>query len=124
MYELRILRMKCQFIIFVRMNKALQNIRTFLLLFLFLFPFAEKEMHAWEHRNDEHCDSPNEKHFHEMEHNCDICDLSAPETLASNTDDPAIIAYVAIPFSFSFSADFFSSDPLLQLSPRAPPFIS
>lgn len=64
------------------MKVLLKNISSIFLLFLFLFPLVEKEMHALEHADDFHCSSV-DKHFHELEHSCSLCDYTMPATLGS-----------------------------------------
>ncbi len=105
------------------MCKEIKKYLTFVLLFLFLFPMVEKELHALEHSADKHCIA-NEKHFHELEHHCDICDLNitTPFTL-SNFDNRA-------PFRFSEKLIFcshtaiFISSPANSFLPRGPPYFS
>ncbi len=50
------------------------------LLLLFLFPVVEKQLHIYEHSADEHCYA-SDKHFHEMEHTCSICEFTLIDTL-------------------------------------------
>lgn len=57
------------------MRKELLNYFSLFLLLLFLFPIAEKQIHALQHIDDIHC-TASDKHFHEQEHHCDICDLT------------------------------------------------
>lgn len=58
-----------------QMRKELQKYFSLFLLLLFLFPIAEKQVHALQHLDDIHC-TATDKHFHEQEHHCDICDLT------------------------------------------------
>lgn len=48
-------------------------------LFLFLFPMAEKGIHAFEHQSDLHC-SAADKHFHTLEHTCSLCDFTITDS--------------------------------------------
>jgi hypothetical protein len=61
------------------MKKFLSTYGSLFLLATFLFPLAEKELHAWEHRFDTHCNEKSEKHIHTEEHHCSICDFSFTE---------------------------------------------
>jgi hypothetical protein len=45
------------------------------LLGLFLFPLVEKQVHAFEHADEFHCNST-DQHFHDVEHSCSICDYT------------------------------------------------
>jgi len=65
------------------MNNALKKYCSILFLFLFLFPQVEKEIHAFEHLDDVHC-TATDKHFHELEHTCSICDY----THSNSTESP------------------------------------
>lgn len=72
------------------MPSEIKKYLSFILLFFFLFPMVEKEFHAFEHSTDEHCIA-NEKHFHDLEHHCDICDLTITDSnTPANTDYPII----------------------------------
>ncbi|MBL7884722.1 MAG: hypothetical protein JNL69_11680 [Bacteroidia bacterium] len=65
------------------MKEIFKKYCSILFLILFLFPQVEKEIHAFEHLNDFHC-TATDKHFHELEHACSICDY----TLSSSTETP------------------------------------
>jgi hypothetical protein len=54
------------------MHKDFKKYISLAILLLFLFPMVEKQIHAFEHSADKHC-TANEKHFHELEHHCDVC---------------------------------------------------
>lgn len=75
------------------MNKHLKKYSAFCFLFLLLFPIAEKAFHALEHQDEIHC-SIIDKHFHEQEHECSICDF----TITDSNDVP----YTDISFIISF----------------------
>jgi hypothetical protein len=66
------------------MRKELQKYLSLLLLVLFLFPMLEKQRHAFEHVADKHC-TANEKHFHEEEHHCSICDFTITDSTTSTS---------------------------------------
>jgi hypothetical protein len=67
------------------MHKQLKRYISFFFLFLFLFPQAEKQIHAFAHASELHCSS-SDKHFHEPEHSCPICDFTSTDSspLAEN----------------------------------------
>ena len=95
------------------------------LLLLFLFPQAQKGWHDFEHRHDTHCYATAEIHLHQLEHVCEICDISIAVGIKSSFVNYDIVLN-SIQFSFSdgvvksFPASFWQS-----LPPRAPPvFVS
>lgn len=48
------------------------------IFFLVVFAHAliQQEIHALEHADDFHCKSVSEKHIHEQEHDCSLCDFT------------------------------------------------
>lgn len=55
-----------------------QQIKKYVSLFFLLtlfFPILEKAHHELEHKDDIHC-TASDKHFHELEHNCSICEFT------------------------------------------------
>jgi len=60
-----------------------KNIIAFVLLLLFLIPTAEQTLHAISHANDVHCNTLNEKHYHEQEHHCSFCDFNVVDSYSS-----------------------------------------
>jgi hypothetical protein len=104
------------------MREQFKKISAYFLLFLFLFPTIEKQLHAFEHRSDEHCVAT-DKHFHAQEHHCSICDFTvAPNHPSAETKFQFIL------FSTSFlyvsqrvSTPIATTDYLLPS--RAPPIV-
>lgn len=102
------------------MYKQLKKYYAFFFLFLLLFPLVEKGLHALEHHDEVHC-SIIDKHFHEQEHECSICDFTINESNGSPSNDFAftisyqnfsyqeLVLSLHIPFSYS------------NLPSRAPP---
>lgn len=102
------------------MQKQLKKYLSFFFLFLLLFPLAEKGVHAFEHHDEVHC-TITDKHFHELEQECSICDFTIIDSNGiPNTDVKFIsvsqsntfqefIQSVKIPFAYS------------NLPSRAPP---
>jgi hypothetical protein len=103
-------------------SKKVTNYLSFFFLLLFLFPQAEKQIHAFQHKNDTHC-STTDKHFHNPEHNCSICDFTATDSNAISEND----------FSFTISGSQFLYEPFIEnvnsvktfhhLPSRAPPLV-
>lgn len=95
---------------------------SFVLLFLFLFPMVERELHAFEHSADKHC-TANEKHFHDLEHHCDSCDL----TISDSNESPEVYyQFILSISSFSFQSHIESVNipaSYQNLPPRAPPIV-
>ena len=90
------------------------------LLFLFLFPLVEIGIHDFSHRNDSHCLS-NQKHFHQQEHNCSLCDYNTSTSDAS-LPKPEVLASVSFPVFYSSLTESEVLAPVqYNLSPRAPP---
>ena len=104
------------------MHKQIKQIVSFILLFIFLFPLVERELHTSEHLRDNHCTTGN-KHFHNLEHHCSICDFTITDSNKPNDVDYQLVV------SFKqFSFQSFSENPNIpcafQLLPsRAPPIV-
>lgn len=104
------------------MQRQLKKYFPFLFLFLFLFPMVEKQVHAFVHSEDLHC-SATDKHFHEPEHNCSICDFTSTD---SNTIAENHFSFVVSEFEFAynpFSERINIPSTFLHLPSRAPPVI-
>lgn len=85
------------------MNKNSYRLWIISLFFLgiFVFPNAVREVHIAEHHETDHCLAKDTQHFHEKEHQCNLCD---------------------------FHFDIFENDELkavsvLNLSPSSKPFV-
>lgn len=102
------------------MNNHLKKYQVLFLLFLLFFPIVEKGLHALEHHDELHC-TITDKHFHEQEHECSICDFTITDTNGSPSNEVSFIissqnfSYqkftreLSIPFAYS------------NLPSRAPP---
>ena len=102
------------------MHKRLTKYLSLFLLLTFLFPIAEKQVHAFEHSTDKHC-TASDKHFHEQEHHCDICDITL-----TDTGFPAAANYrfIASVHTFLFSLPYesvYHPGTFQNLPARAPP---
>jgi hypothetical protein len=92
-------------------------------LFLFLVPTIEKELHAFEHKDDLHCTS-NDKHFHEQEHTCSVCDFNCSSSSSIPVSEVQFILS-SKQFSFnSFSENVYIVKTFSSLPARAPPIAS
>ena len=90
------------------------------LLVVFLFPMAEKELHSLEHRNDTHCSST-QKHFHQNEHHCFICDYITPHNNGASVTIKECTIDTSV-FEYTLKTDsFFSRQQKAHLPSRAPP---
>ena len=90
------------------------------MLLLFLFPMVEKHVHAFEHSKDKHC-TANEKHFHEEEHHCTICDFTITD---SNPGTGAGYQFITSSQQFIFSVlpeSIYLQGAHYNLPARAPP---
>lgn len=64
------------FYIFALMLRKFPILRALFLLTVFAYPQVQNPLHAFEHRNDFHCDATAEQHLHTSEHICALCDFS------------------------------------------------
>lgn len=102
------------------MQKQLKKYFPFLFLFLFLFPMVEKQVHAFAHHEDIHC-SATDKHFHELEHNCSICDFTSTDS-NTTTDNHFSFVISEIEFTYNpFTESVSTPFAFLHLPSRAPP---
>lgn len=91
-----------------------------LFLLIFLFPLVEKQIHEFEHKDDIHC-SASDKHFHELEHNCSVCDHTLIDSTYSATTDYQLTLSFQ-PFSFRpFVESIHTPEAFQYLPARAPP---
>ncbi len=102
------------------MHTQLKKYFSILFLFLLLFPIIEKGLHSYEHQKDLHC-TATEKHFHDLEHACSICDFT---TTDSNNSPESGVQFIisAKEFSFfPFTQQLKIPYPYSNLPSRAPP---
>ncbi len=103
--------------------RKLKSIFSLFTLLVFLFPLMEKEIHALEHADDIHCSSI-DKHFHELEHNCELCDFTnviSDPPLFTHAD--FLLAELRVQ-NFNFTEKKTSSREKEFTSLRAPPVVS
>lgn len=102
------------------MRQQLKKYGSIFLLLLFLFPLVEKQLHIFDHLDETHCVST-DKHFHEQEHSCRICEftISTPGIL------PDIHLHFILSeevFTFqSFKESVHTPEAFQDLPSRAPP---
>ncbi len=104
------------------MKEILNRYCSIALLLLFLFPLVEKEIHAMEHMNDFHC-TATDKHFHEQEHTCSLCDYSVPDS-----NELEISYYQFSTYGKNISFDLYTTclhtpSPFQDIPSRGPPII-
>ena len=98
-----------------------KKIYSLLLLLLFLFPVVEKEVHSYEHKDDFHCTTKSDKHFHSKEHYCSICDFNIPFVDAPIAYQSDFIILFKTVTHLIYTPGLISAGPDYCLSPRAPP---
>jgi hypothetical protein len=89
-------------------------------MLLFLFPLVEKELHAFEHADDFHC-TATDKHFHEQEHSCEICDYTLNDTYSTIQCDFQFILDVQSLEFYSSLENVYIPTAFSDLPSRAPP---
>ena len=83
---------------------------------------VEKNIHAFEHLDEAHCTAL-DKHFHEMEHNCSICDFTITDS-NSISDEKYTFIITGVPFLFqNFNESIHTSNDFHHLPSRAPPIV-
>ena len=104
------------------MYKQITKYLSLFLLSLFLFPMAEKGVHALEHSTDIYC-TAGSKHFHNIEHNCAICDFSINDS-NNPVNSPSQFVVPCGRVSFNFFSESVNAPCAFQDIPsRAPPTI-
>lgn len=83
---------------------------------------AEKELHALKHTNDEHCQS-GEKHFHQQEHHCFICDfIISTTTSVKTTNDENVLFASFLKYTSKYVSNL-SIERIDNTSSRGPPAV-
>lgn len=106
------------------MKRNLRKYLSYVVLFAFLYQFAEKGIHVFEHEEESHCAEHWEKHFHDKDHDCFICDLDL------------VSQYAFVNFGENFNFNFVLANTISEqqveilynysdlFSPRGPPNFS
>lgn len=92
-----------------------------MVVFHLLAPGAIKTVHDFHHLSDVVCHEQNVKHYHQLEHHCNLCDFNLPvlgdgTILIWHTHLQVISAGVILA-----GTEFLSSEIKSLFSPRAPP---
>jgi len=104
------------------MQKHFKKYFSVFFLALLLFPMVEKQVHAYEHRDDIHC-SATDKHFHTLEHSCSICDYTSTDSNPS-AENRITFYITAVNFQHTcFSAGINIPTAFQDLPSRAPPLV-
>jgi hypothetical protein len=102
------------------MRSVLKKHLSIFLLGIFLFAYTEKSAHDILHADDMHCNAQHEKHFHDQEHHCFICDftISLFDNTSNNSESSflrhttdAVFAIAESTFSYSASHSSFTRGP-------------
>jgi hypothetical protein len=104
------------------MQKKINKYFSVFFLILFLFSLVEKQAHAFQHQNDSHC-LATDKHFHNVEHNCSICDFTSTDSNTSTEND---FTFIISSSEFSYNAFQQNTNSLKSfhhLPSRAPPVV-
>ncbi len=91
------------------------------LLALFVFPQAYSAWHSFGHKDDFHCLAVDEKHFHQTENSCDLCDHLLPSSAELWSQQVFQIALHACLSQVSNFKTLFISNDLFDCSGRGPP---
>jgi hypothetical protein len=103
------------------MKRSFGRILSCLFLLLFLYPLAEKELHAFQHSDDFHCASST-AHFHAPEIKCSFCDIYVQEFADEKQDHHDYLPPSPTVVEFPLLSREAISLPSLYISLRAPPF--
>jgi len=103
------------------MRSIIKKYSSLLLLSIFLFAYTEKSVHDMLHADDAHCHSLTEKHYHNQEHHCVICDfdistfgadsLPAQLSFANLSFTDAVFIPIQTALSFGISNSFYNKGP-------------
>ncbi|HRG37031.1 MAG TPA: hypothetical protein PK289_00725 [Bacteroidia bacterium] len=102
------------------MHQQLKKYGSLFLLLLFLFPFVEKQIHTYQHADDERCISA-DKHFHSEEHSCSICDYTLTQPCFITDAPPLVILSEQCIYLKQFTESVHTPTAFQDLPSRAPP---
>lgn len=101
--------------------KTAKKYSSLLVLLLFLIPQVESSFHSFSHRNDSHCTSNTQQHFHQEEHVCSICDFNIPIAYTATEQEFEISLLSQVSTYVDFNESPVLSNGAQRFSPRAPP---
>lgn len=106
------------------MKLGLKKYFSLFLLGIFLFAYSEKGIHDLLHSDDVHCNSLTEKHYHNAEHHCAICDFQFQ--WFDNSVAPLKITFVrkAYTANFILPATVILTGEVSHNSSRGPPSLA
>ncbi len=104
------------------MKQHIKKYFSILFLVLFLFPMVEKQVHAFQHSSDLHCTNA-DKHFHQVEHSCSICDFTYTESNASTENNFSFLIHTTTFNYISFFESIHTVNAFKHLPCRAPPIV-
>lgn len=91
---------------------------------VFILPLAAESSHAFNHQHDFHCSAQTQKHFHEKEHHCFICDF-VPLVSDKPVQHLAQPVSIELPVVYSKCNNNFTEAPAAwYFSLRGPPAVS
>lgn len=102
------------------MRQQLKKYGSLFLLLLFLFPLVEKQVHILDHLNDTRCVAT-DKHFHEMEHACPICEFTVTDSCIVPTVQLTVILSEQTYFFKVATENIHTPEAFQDLPSRAPP---
>ena len=102
------------------MHQQLKKYGSIFLLLLFLFPLVEKQLHIFDHLDETRC-LATDKHFHEQEHSCRICEFTITDSgLLPDVEFNFILSEEQSIFQI-FSESIHTPKAFQDLPSRAPP---
>ncbi len=104
------------------MHQYIKKYFSLFLLFLFLFPMVEKDAHAFKHQSDLHC-TASDKHFHELEHTCSLCDFTITDSTYPTKTDHQFIVFTQQFLFHPFIESVFTLNAFQHIPARAPPVV-
>lgn len=102
------------------MRQQLKKYGSVFLLLLFLFPLVEKQLHIFDHLDDTRCVAT-DKHFHEMEHVCPICEFTITDSCILPDIQLTVIRSEQRHFFQILSENIHIPEAFQDLPSRAPP---
>ena len=57
-------------------RNKINQILSFIVLLIFVYPFIQKEIHTLEHAHDFQCTTHTERHYHSVQHHCLVCEYN------------------------------------------------
>jgi hypothetical protein len=102
------------------MRHHLKKYGSVFLLLLFLFPLVEKQLHIYDHRDDTRC-LATDKHFHEQEHSCPICEFTITDSGLLPDVQLHVILSEEVSVFQAFCENVHTPEAFQDLPSRAPP---